>query len=756
MLCFRTPANPLYTNRQQAAAVPKRSALPSQPNLTSKIILPKKSFSYDDSHRNRNNNNSRTPNNYIVPAFQAKKVGVSRHNKTTNLLNNQNSVGRNLGKRNKDIRLVPDFYGAGTAGLPTGRSGAISRNSNVSLEARPPTRMPVDQRLSNNFMPTIQENKTLPKQNTNRVLISANHKRKQTKTKKLQKPVFSSSSSSIIPKPSQLIKKIPKNSYGHQTKPLSYNNGPYGREKLRSRQSQSPQKLRSFSTSHNNRVKSPQKVIAGPIFSRIHDHTKSPNLRYIDLQPHIQKPVGIPSTPTPSQPERSRQPTPAESKIKDENVRRLNERLKLSQMDEEKLKRLEKALKKKISEKLASRGTTPASTPRLSAREGNRTPRTPRTPREIFINQTSSGPQEQQQPNILKISYPEDDNQNPQANTQALNQAGETQSKYQKKIKNRQVSLDVKERGSNSNPKVIIAEKNNFLKNTKKSQKQQEKEISIQTKANKNKSLKTEMDQAISDQDHDDNNNNTQAQNQNQNNKNFTNYVKKIKKRLTNAALKGSSKDLSALGKSGVADGNFGEIGENNDVSNSSSSIGLGENRNASNKIQNLNLNLSPKQNQNNATHSTPNFIKRSITSISAKGDAVRSKYSNVNKLRGRDNRDTRDRGGDRDRNIANNFASKNHQSRSKNSSNNTKLYETKPLTSQQIKDKIKKESEVSTNNDNNNNVNVTLNSGKQTQQLNLLMNKTMKWVMTQEFKQWVVEDRREYKNDPLTIQMGH
>lgn len=62
-------------------------------------------------------------------------------------------------------------------------------------------------------------------------------------------------------------------------------------------------------------------------------------------------------------------------------------------------------------------------------------------------------------------------------------------------------------------------------------------------------------------------------------------------------------------------------------------------------------------------------------------------------------------------------------------------------LTTAEIQEKIKKEIEL---------------NSRTTQQLNLLMNKTMKWVTAQDFKKYRVGDIQEYRNDPLTIQIGH
>ena len=160
-----------------------------------------------------------------------------------------------------------------------------------------------------------------------------------------------------------------------------------------------------------------------------------------------------------------------------------------------------------------------------------------------------------------------------------------------------------------------------------------------------------------------------------------------------------------------------------------------------------------------------PNFVKRSITSISAKGDVVRSKYAN----KGQDSYNNpfagaggavpegeekeRKEGTDPTPNTKRYSSTNNYRNfikdrfspKSKFLNANTSTTITvglQQLTPAQINEKIKKEIEN--------------NNKAQSQQLNLLMNKTMKWVMTQEFKLWMPEDILEYKNDPLTIQMGH
>lgn len=166
-----------------------------------------------------------------------------------------------------------------------------------------------------------------------------------------------------------------------------------------------------------------------------------------------------------------------------------------------------------------------------------------------------------------------------------------------------------------------------------------------------------------------------------------------------------------------------------------------------------------------------PNFVKRSITSISAKGDAVRSKYGNkgntnqaaagggTNNAPSYNNPFGEKAEADKRQSIANgpsvtkrysssnqyrNFIKERFSPKSKlNAHTSTTITVGSPqLTPAQINEKIKKEIET--------------NNKAQTQQLNLLMNKTMKWVMTQEFKKWLPEDMVEYKNDLLTIQMGH
>lgn len=235
---------------------------------------------------------------------------------------------------------------------------------------------------------------------------------------------------------------------------------------------------------------------------------------------------------------------------------------------------------------------------------------------------------------------------------------------------------------------------------------------------------------------------------------------------------------------------------------------------------------------------SNPNFVKRSITSISAKGDAVRHRFQTQKLLKkkaeeaGKSNTNSHKTAGELfgDREILGDsqdkedddlFGMKNQNQNSAGdnqpasinynnpyainafansglvtSSNNTKKYSSTalnastyrnflkekfspkinayqknlasgfstitigspPLTASQIDAKIKKEIELHHQkhnlggglgqiNSNNNSAN---------QQLNLLMSKTMKWVMQQDFKKYMPEDIIEYRMDPLTLQIGH
>jgi hypothetical protein len=198
-----------------------------------------------------------------------------------------------------------------------------------------------------------------------------------------------------------------------------------------------------------------------------------------------------------------------------------------------------------------------------------------------------------------------------------------------------------------------------------------------------------------------------------------------------------------------------------------------------------------------------PNFVKRSITSISAKGDAVRGKYAGntsgtANRVVTRkliaENLNQQvpqisspyDEALDRDTNRDNtpnevsntittktititkvenptnatedkysgitkrysssnqyrNFIKDRFSPKNKDTNKTTIQIGSPQLTTAQINDKIKREIENS--------------HSRTAQQLNLLMNKTMKWVVTQEFKKWRPADVQEYKNDPATLQIGH
>lgn len=151
------------------------------------------------------------------------------------------------------------------------------------------------------------------------------------------------------------------------------------------------------------------------------------------------------------------------------------------------------------------------------------------------------------------------------------------------------------------------------------------------------------------------------------------------------------------------------------------------------------------------------NYVKRSVTSISAKGDTVRTKYGldswglnnpygEVIVTQGSKN-DLSNTKGDTGKynHITKLYSSRNFiRERLSPKHNNAKDNDNQEghLTAHQISEKIKREIEV----------NQTV---RTTQQLNLLMNKTMKWVMTQDFQKYRVIDVAEHKmNDDCNYRL--